>query len=474
MNVLLVSTNRSRHPLPVIPYGACIVAESAERAGHRVRLMDLMFEPRPLEAFVAALRRTRPDVVGISVRNIDNNDIIAPRRYARDTLPVVDAVRRHSDAEIVLGGAAVTVMPEQFLRATGVRWAVPGNGEWIFPAFLHALGGASDPRTVPGVAILDRDGYRVNPAPRNLVEEASFPDFRRWVDIRAYTGGMASAPVQTRRGCPFRCVYCTYAISEGRNYRLFDTERIVSGIRSLADAGFRDIEFVDNVFNSPYEPALALCQALAEARLGVRYHTVEVSPAFLDDRLLKAMERAGFAGIGLTPESADDRVLRGLGKPYTSREVDRAARVASRHEVPCLWLFLLGGPGETRDSVQRTIEFAERRVRKTDTAFFNIGLRIYPGTPLEAIARRQGVLRDSRDSMLDPAFYIAPGIERDWLIDTVRETSLRVPHIIGPETFSLPFLPGVLRMLQRLGVTPPAWKHTARLRRGFSRLGIRT
>ena len=99
----------------------------------------------------------------------------------------------------------------------------------------------------------------------------------------------------------------------------------MEAVRRLRRAGLRDIEFVDNVFNSPYEHAASICEALAAARTGGRFQTMEINPLFVDDALLDVMEKAGFVSLGISAESASDRVLMGLNKGYTSDDVIRAA-----------------------------------------------------------------------------------------------------------------------------------------------------
>ena len=78
MKVLVVSTNRNRQPLVVLPFGACVAAETARRAGHEVRFLDLMFSRAPARDLEKALAGFRPDLAGFSVRNLDNNDLRAP------------------------------------------------------------------------------------------------------------------------------------------------------------------------------------------------------------------------------------------------------------------------------------------------------------------------------------------------------------------------------------------------------------
>src|SRR4030067_2569490 len=93
MTVPIISANQSAFPMPVMPIGACMVAEAAERAGHRVSVLDLMFEPDPARAITSAIRRSNPDVIGFSVRNIDNNDMRTPAFYIPGLLPLIKAVR---------------------------------------------------------------------------------------------------------------------------------------------------------------------------------------------------------------------------------------------------------------------------------------------------------------------------------------------------------------------------------------------
>src|SRR5512135_1407547 len=139
LKVLIIATNRNRHPAPVLPYGACMVAEAAAAAGHRVELLDLMFQADPLEAAASALRRFPADVIGLSVRNLDNNDMQSPTEYVTDLAAVARTVKRLSPAPLVLGGPAVGIMPEALLRRTGAAVAVLGDGELAFPALLRAL-----------------------------------------------------------------------------------------------------------------------------------------------------------------------------------------------------------------------------------------------------------------------------------------------------------------------------------------------
>lgn len=473
MKVLIISTNRHPLPVPVMPIGACIVAEAAESAGHTVKVVDLMFKKNPLQSVELALDDIKPDVIGLSVRNIDNNDMQNPVFFVKDLIPLIETVRRKSEATIILGGSAASVMPEELMRYTGISCAVLGDGEVVFPELLRRLSNGGNVKEAPGVALIDGDEFvshpRLSGGPSH---ECIVPDFARWIDVREYLSQLSTVPLQTKLGCHFKCIYCTYRKIEGNTYRLFDPEGITELIKRLASSGLRDIEFVDNVFNSPYYHAAALCENLARERVRVRLYSLELNPLLIDDTLITVMERAGFRSIGITVESASDEVLHGLRKGYTAGDVHRAAQVVRNHKLPCVWIFMLGGPCETEATVRKTLRFAEKFIRPHDTAFFGIGVRVYPGTELETIARQQGVLSLSSEEMFTPVFYVSPEIDSKWMSQQITYSVNNHMNFISSVSIGLSFLPSLHRLAHRLGIKPPLWKYTRFIRRGLRFAGI--
>lgn len=458
--------------MAVIPYGACVVAEAVKEKGHRVTLLDLMFEQDPVAAVNRALGGASPDVVGISVRNIDDNDMVHPTRYFRELVPLVETIRRRTAAPVVLGGPAVAVMPEALLRYTGADLAVLRDGETVFPRVLEALEQERAAGNLSGTARIQDGVYRAVLHTDCGLENGNLKvPFHRWIDVPKYRSRMATLPIQSKRGCPFECVYCTYGVSEGRIQRLHAPDDVADAVRELAAEGAGDIEFVDSVFNAPYDHALEICESLVRSPAEARLLTMEVNPRFVDERLLRAMELAGFSGIGITAESAADSVLAGLGKGFGEQHVYRTAEAVRRHGIPCFWIFLLGGPGEGPDTVLKTLRFAEGILRRQDVAFFNFGIRIYPGTPLESIAREEGLLSVSPGEMLEPRFYFSPQLEPAWVQDQVHRSTRGRLNMIHTGSLSHPWLPAINRLASRLPISTPLWKHTASIRRLLGLLG---
>ncbi len=150
----------------------------------------------------------------------------------------------------------------------------------------------------------------------------------------------------------------------------------------------------------------------------------------------------------------------------------KAAEVIRRHALPCVWIFMMGGPNETEETVMETMRFAETAIRPQDVAFFGLGIRIYPGTDLDLMAREQGLLALPQSGMLEPVFYVSPAVAYGWMLKQVQTAMNGHMNFMNSASLSLPVLLPIQRMAYRLGVTSPLWKHTRFIRRGLRLLGM--
>lgn len=462
--VLLVSANRERAPYPVVPNGLACVASALEEAGHDVRVADLMFARRPVDAARAAARAVRPDVVGLSVRNIDNSDAIALRHYTPEAAAVLGALREGAPrATLLAGGAAFGVAPEALFRALGVDYAVAGDGERASVALLDALAAGRDPGDVPGLVRADRavpTGVRFHPPGADAdLDALPAPRLDRWFDLRRYERIGATVPVQTKRGCVYKCVYCTYRNVEGWGYRLRDPELVAEEIAGLRRrAGVRHFDFVDSTFNSPPGHAIAVCEAIVRRAPGVTLETTNFTPAAVSDELLGAMRRAGFVALGITAESASDAVLERLQKGFHAARVREVAERVERAGIRALWIFLVGGPGETPESIEETLAFAAWRLSRGDAVYLTVGLRIYPGTTLHRVAVDEGVV-GADDTLLDPSFYFSPALRMDAVVVRLRAFAAAWPRFMFSADSRSPVLPRLTRLASVLRLPRPHWRY---------------
>jgi radical SAM superfamily enzyme YgiQ (UPF0313 family) len=315
--VLLVSTNRERQPYPVVPNGLACVASALDAAGHDVRFLDLCFARNPVTAARDAARKFAPSIVGVSIRNIDNSDAIALRHYTPEARTVLAALRAAvPKATVIAGGAAFGVAPEALFRDFGVDYAVAGDGERASVALVNAI--AEGREIGPLAGVVRAMGERVHFTPPG--EEADLdslpsPSLHRWIDLKRYERNGATIPIQTKRGCVFKCVYCTYRNVEGWGYRTRSPGLVADEIGELKrKAGVKNFDFVDSTFNSPPGHALEVCEEISRRNLRVHLDTTNFTPAAASMELLAAMRRAGFRTLGITAESASDPVLERLAQ----------------------------------------------------------------------------------------------------------------------------------------------------------------
>jgi radical SAM superfamily enzyme YgiQ (UPF0313 family) len=459
--VLLVSANRERQPMPVVPNGVACVASALDAAGHDVRVLDLAFARDPHASAREAARGHDPDVIGISVRNIDNSDLIALRHYTPEARALLDTLSAAAPrARIVAGGAAFGVAPEALFEALDVEFAVAGDGERATVALLDALAAARDPAGIPGLVRRGSAGVAFTP-PGGDADLDALPDARmqRWLDLRAYQRRGATVPIQTKRGCVFKCVYCTYLNVEGWGYRLRDPARVAEEMAELArDAGVRHFDFVDSTFNAPPRHAMDVCEAILRRGLRVHLDTSNFTPAAAPDELLALMRRAGFRWLGITAESASDRVLAQLQKGFDAAQVRDVAERVERAGLGVLWIFLVGGHGETRETLEETLRFAASRLERGDAVYLTVGLRIYPGTTLHRIAREEGVVAPG-DPLLVPRFYFSRALEVEATVARLRAFAAAHPRFMFSADSRSPLLPHLTRLASVLHLPRPHWRY---------------
>jgi radical SAM superfamily enzyme YgiQ (UPF0313 family) len=403
MRVLLISANSERINMTALPLGLGLVAAATRRAGHDVAFLDLLAAPEPLEAVDRAIAAHGPAVIGVSVRNVDDQCREGPRFYLDQARAVVERCRASSPAPVVVGGAGYSIFPTEALRFLGADFGVAGDGEVAFPALLRRISRGEAPADLAGVYAPGRE-----PAVGR-----SLPDDLDALPVWDQTLASAPAdpelwvPIQSRRGCPNDCAYCSTARIQGRRIRFRSPRLVADAIRGVASVGFRSFFFVDNTFNIPQAYALELCQELAALRPRVRWRCI-VYPHRLSEELAAAMAAAGCAQVSLGFESGCERILRAMNKRFTPDDVRRTAELLAAQGIGVLGFLLLGMPGETPDSVEQSLEFA--RSLPLQDLRITVGIRIYPGTALARTAVAEGVIA-SEAELLRPRFYLAPGLE---------------------------------------------------------------
>jgi radical SAM superfamily enzyme YgiQ (UPF0313 family) len=410
MRVLLINTNRVRPP--VGPLGLDYIGSALDRAGHRVRLLDLCWEPAAEPAVRAALEESRPDLVALSFRNSDDCYFATRHSFVPRLQADVQAVRRAYDGPLVLGGGGLSCMPRRLLSLVGECHGVCGDGEQALPALCQALEGRLPLSAVPGLVFGEDGAWRVNPRAEADPGTLSLAS-RRLVDNRRYFREGGQAGLETKRGCPGRCIYCADPVIKGHRPRLRPPADVVAEVRDLLDQGIDVLHLCDSELNQPPDHAEAVCQALIDSGLGgrVRWYAY-ASPAPFPPSLAWLARRAGCVGINFGVDSGDDAMLCRLGRTHTADDIRQTLSHCRGMELMCD--LLIGAPGETPASVARSIRLM--RELAPDAVGLSLGLRVYPGTPIwRALDRRHlspdGLQGDLHDTA--PAYYLDPALGED-------------------------------------------------------------
>ncbi|KAB0669804.1 radical SAM protein [Oryzomonas sagensis] len=453
MKILLVSANREHSPYPVFPIGLSYLAAPLAIAGHELAVLDLCFEQEPETALEERLASFSPALVVVSLRNIDNVTWPGCRSYLAGVREVVSVCRR--SARVVVGGSGFSLMPREILAYVDADYGVVGEGEEVLPRLVEAIGQGACPSGLPGVLARGADEF----LPALPVERIATPD-RNLFDVARYQrqGGMAN--VQTKRGCPFACIYCTYPLLEGRRMRLRPIRDIIAEVRALVeDHGVSYIYFVDDIFNYPTEFAEQLCRAMTAERLAINWSAF-INPAFMPPGLLDVMLAAGCDAVEYGTESGSPVMLKNLGKAFTVADVREGSRLCRERQVDFAHYILFGGPGETRETILESFNLMDELEPTAIIAM--TGIRIFPGTPLHRTALAEGVI-DSATNLLEPVFYISPAV-RDELTELVTSEAIKRKNWVVPG-LEVNISDAMLEALRMFPVKGPLWKLMKRLGR---------
>lgn len=430
MRVLFISMNSSRLIMLPFPLGpAAVVAVLGPE--HPCRVIDCMFEPEPRQKVLAVLKDFAPELIALSLRNVDNQDSCFPEFFFPEAREFVRWLRNHTQAPLVLGGSGFSIFSREWLDYLGADMGLAGEGELSFRALVDSYP-RGDWTSIPGLVWREEGRWRENP-PQLVADLDALPDpALEYFTPQQYheTAGSAGMPgvitIQSRRGCPRRCRYCTTARLEGTRVRTRAVEKIAATMAACYHRwGLQRFYFVDNIFNHPKEYARRLCLAIKELHLPLEWSCL-INPAYPDAELFHLLREAGCNQVQVGNESGSDLVLTNLGKGFTRRQVEETLQLLQKAGLGYGCFLLIGGPGETPDTVQESVGLLERY--NPFLVNLTVGIRIYPHTALCDQAMAEGVISPD-DNLLWPHFYLSATVA-DWIWDYLKDLTSRHPNWI--------------------------------------------
>jgi len=455
--ILLANLNGYDQPYPVYPLGLAYLDGGLHEAGYETKIWDAHVSQEPLESCVASFE---PAFIALSLRNVDNVQYHNPRSFIGELLEFCRRLRAVTNARLILGGSGFSVFPKELFELSGVDFGVQGEGEVALVQLLSAVETGEGYESVSGLLYRDASGaLRVNDCNARDTAFSSEPRHDEPL-LRAYAARGSLAGVQTQRGCPLRCCYCTYPLIEGKRSRYRTGQDIVREMRSLLSMGSDFTFIVDSVFNTRADHVEQVCTAIEEAHLDMEWQCF-LRPRNVTRELLQLMHRAGLRHIEFGSDSFSDPVLKRYGKSFTFEEIRECSLYAHELGIKYSHFLIFGGPGETPESVEETLS----RAQLLPGAFYfaTIGMRIYPGTPLwrELAPEKNG--ETAADYLVEPRFFLEPPFTVGGLHDRL---SLHRRHchnwVVGdppPE-----FLETITK-LRKKGIRGPMWEYIETLQR---------
>jgi len=390
MRVLLLSTPHPLEESPLPPLSLSYLAGVLNREGIDVKILDFLvtrYHPRKLRR---ELEEYRPHIVGATCVTLNYS-------IARRMLKVCKAFDPHIFT--VIGGPHVTfALEETLLQSPWIDAIVIGEGERTLVELARAVAENKDIRHVPGIAFADGDRV-VKTSTRRLIEnldQLPLPA-RELLPMARYRALGTPCTVITSRGCPYSCIFCSGHRMFGPRVRFRSPGLVVDEIEKLQrDFGLAKINIVDDTFTLNHNHARAVCDEMLRRNLKMKWSVFARVDRISKD-LAQLMSRAGCEWVLFGVESADEGILKTIKKGTTPEDIRRGVKIAAEAGINVFNSFILGLPGESRDTAHKSLAFGDELYQKYGAKYGFHMLSPLPGTEIYERAEDYGIRILSRN-----------------------------------------------------------------------------
>ncbi|MFC1781434.1 B12-binding domain-containing radical SAM protein [Planctomycetota bacterium] len=412
---MLTLINTNRMSPPVGPIGLDYIASSLQKAGMDVEILDLCLVEKPGEVMTEYFSGRSPELVGVTFRNSDDCFWPSADWFVPDFKEILTRIRSLTDAPVVIGGVGFSIFPEAIFDYVDVDFGICGDGEDAIAALVRQLRSERKFSDVPG--LLWRQNGKVYRNSPSWPEQLSLKTPRNFVDNPAYFKRGGQCGLETKRGCNRNCLYCADPQAKGNTLRLRNPSEIADEVESLLARGIDVLHICDSEFNLSRDHAYQICKEFNARSLGekLRWYTY-MSPVPFDSELAGAMAKAGCVGIDFTGDSACESMLKAYQQHHSRDDLADGVKYCRENNMAVMIDLLLGGPGETKQTVTQTIDFIKQI--NPDCAGAALGMRVYPQTAMEElVAKESGQGKDNLRrkysgpvNLLRPTFYMSEAL----------------------------------------------------------------
>jgi len=370
------------------PMGLGCIASVLLKAGHDVNIIDVNAQRFSKEEVQKKIESLDCDIVGIG-------SMITAYSYVKWLVSEIKKVK--PEIKIVVGGGVCSAIPEQFMKWTETDIIVVGEGEETVVDLLNNIGNL---KSVKGIWYRDKNGVHANP-PRELIKDVDSLPLPAWelfpMDIylknpeKDYKGKKMN--VLAGRGCPFHCTFCWHNFGYGNRIRSVDS--IMEEIRQLQEKyGVDTIVFEDELFTVNRNILMEFCRRIKEQKIKLKWDA-QSRVNTIDKEMLQTMKDAGCVCVGYGVESGSQKMLDAMKKGTTVEQGKKAIQAAKDAGIRFHVTFMVGIPGETKETIWETVAFCkELNIQHRIELFYATP---FPCTPLYEYAKSKGLIKDEED-----------------------------------------------------------------------------
>lgn len=333
------------------PLSLAWVAAIAKQAGHEVTIIDARTLQLSKQEAFEILKKFNPDIMGFMMTTY----------MYRETLSWIEYMKERLDIPVVVGGYNLRVYPEESVAPAAIDFGVKEHAYYTIPALLKELEGDKNFESVPGLVYKENGVTKINPHPQKI-EFDKFPNPARYLLPNEL---YAEFPTERRNftvmvtslGCPHKCHFCE---AGGTPYSPRKPEIVVDEIEECYEKyGIREIDVFDYDFTIDRKRLIKICREIRKRDLNIiwacrsRIDTV-------DDELLDEMKMAGCHRIYYGIESGSQEILDKLNKKITLKQIRQTIKATKKRGIMALGFFLVGVPGETRETFKKTLKFSKK------------------------------------------------------------------------------------------------------------------
>jgi radical SAM superfamily enzyme YgiQ (UPF0313 family) len=379
MNVLLVNPNRYKSP-PVPPIGLEYIASSLEENGHKAEIIDLCFSEDLFKDIDNAVISFNPDIIGITVRNIDSVLYHTNEFFLDEIKDIVNHIKLTHGLKVILGGTGVSTNPEGILEYLNADFAIVGPAENKINELLEKISKSSE------IKKIHWGNFRNNTScPRRPFKI----NYDKYLDAGGIIG------FETHKGCTSSCIYCLEADSK---VSFKNPEYVIEEIRSFVDIGYNHFHLCDSEFNESHEYSAEFCTALKNAGMNIKW-AVYMKSGNSNKKLFRLLKDTGVYLITLSVDSYQK-----CSNYWT--EIEKFIFGAKSYGIRVAVDFLTGFPYEKEDPIVECLNHFRRL--QPDSVGVNTYIRLYKSLQITNIILKDRKLRDNLLGNTDDRTFVKP------------------------------------------------------------------